>query len=46
MLDRREFLQVTAATAVLTSAPGALSQTAVRQTITEQDLLKFDALGK
>ena len=46
MLDRREFLQVAAATAVLTGTPGALSRTAARQTITEQDLLKFDAFGQ
>lgn len=46
MLDRREFLQVAAATAVLTGAPGALSRAAARQTITQDELLKFDAVGQ
>mgnify|MGYP002632461385 CR=1 FL=1 len=46
MLDRREFLQVAAATAVLTGAPGALSRVAAKQAITQDDLLKFDAVGQ
>ncbi|MBT6093909.1 MAG: thiosulfohydrolase SoxB [Rhodospirillaceae bacterium] len=46
MLDRREFLQVAAATAVLTGAPGALSSAAARQTITQDQLLKFDPVGQ
>ena len=46
MLDRREFLQVAAATAVLTGAPGALSSAAARQTITQDELLKFDSVGQ
>ncbi len=45
-MDRREFLQVAAATAVLTGAPGALSSAAARQTITQDELLKFDSLGQ
>lgn len=46
MLDRREFLQVAAATAVMTGTPGAISSAAARQTITQKDLLKFDSVGK
>jgi len=46
MLDRREFLQVAAATAVLTGAPGALSRAAAQQTITQDELLKFDPVGQ
>ena len=46
MLDRRQFMQVAAATAVLTGAPGALGRAAARQQITEKDLLKFDAKGQ
>ena len=46
MLDRRQFMQVAAATAVLTGTPGKLSRAAARQTITQDDLLKFDAKGQ
>ncbi|MEK9752682.1 MAG: thiosulfohydrolase SoxB [Rhodospirillaceae bacterium] len=46
MLDRREFLQVAAATAVLTGTPGALSRAAAQQTITQDQLLKFSPVGQ
>ncbi len=46
MLDRREFFQVAAATAVLTGAPGLLQSAAARQTLTQKDLLKFDPVGQ
>lgn len=46
MLDRRQFMQVAAATAILTGTPGKLSRAAARQTITQDDLLKFDAKGQ
>ncbi len=46
MLDRREFFQVAAATAVMTGAPGLLQSAAARQTLTQKDLLKFEPLGQ
>jgi S-sulfosulfanyl-L-cysteine sulfohydrolase len=46
MLDRRQFMQVATATAILTGAPGNLSRAAARQSITQDDLLKFDAKGQ
>jgi sulfur-oxidizing protein SoxB len=46
VLDRREFLQVAAATAVLTGTPGALSRAAAQQTITQDQLLKFSPVGQ
>jgi sulfur-oxidizing protein SoxB len=46
VLDRREFLQVAAATAVLTGAPGALTRVAAQQTITQDQLLKFSPVGQ
>jgi len=46
MLDRRQFLQVAAATAVMTGAPGALSRAAAQQTITQDELLEFDPVGQ
>ncbi len=46
MLDRREFLQIAAATAVLTGTPGALSRAAAQQTITQDQLLKFSPVGQ
>ncbi|MCW9032770.1 MAG: thiosulfohydrolase SoxB [Rhodospirillales bacterium] len=46
MLDRRQFLQVAAATAVISGAPGMLSRAAARQTITQDDLLSFDSVGQ
>jgi len=46
MLDRRQFLQVAAATAAITGAPGLASRAMARQTITQKDLLKFDSIGQ
>jgi sulfur-oxidizing protein SoxB len=47
MLDRRQFLQVAAATAAITGASGGLLPRALaRQKISQQDLLKFDAVGQ
>ncbi len=46
MLSRRDFLQVAAATAVMTGAPGAFSSLAARQTLTQDDLLAFDSVGQ
>ena len=46
MLDRRQFLQVAAATAVITGLPGTLSRVAAAQTITQDSLLKFDSVGQ
>src|SRR5579872_5226462 len=46
MLSRRDFLQVTAATVALTGATGTLARAATRQTITQQELLRFDAVGQ
>jgi len=46
MLDRRQFLQVAAATAVLTGGSANLARAAARQQIAQDDLLKFDAKGQ
>ena len=47
MLDRRQFLQVAAATAAITGASGGLLPSALaRQKISQKDLLKFDAVGQ
>jgi len=46
VLDRRQFLQVAAATAAITGAPGLTSRALARQTITQKDLLKFDSVGQ
>ena len=46
MFSRRDFLQVTAAAAALTGAPGQLARAAARQAISQDDLLRFDALGQ
>ena len=46
MFTRRDFLQVAAATAVLTGAPDRLARAAAGQEITQQDLLRFDPLGQ
>jgi len=46
MFSRRDFLQVTAATAALTGVPGHLARAAARQTISQDDLLQFDSLGQ
>lgn len=45
-LDRRQFLQVVAATAALTGATGGLSRAAAHQTITQDGLLEFDPVGQ
>ncbi|MBI3451432.1 MAG: thiosulfohydrolase SoxB [Rhodospirillales bacterium] len=46
MLTRRDFLQVAAATAVLTGASGSLSRLAAQQRLTQADLLRFQPLGQ
>ena len=46
MLDRRQFLQVAAAAAVISGTPGGLSRASARQTITQDDLLSFDPVGQ
>ena len=44
MLTRRDFLQVAAATAVMTGAPGNLSSASRK--LTQDQLLEFDSLGQ
>ena len=47
MLDRRQFLQVAAATAAITGVSGGLLPGALaRQKITQKDLLKFEPVGQ
>ena len=46
MLDRRQFLQVTAAAAAMSAMPGGITRAAAKQTITQDELLKFDSLGQ
>ncbi|NQV82542.1 MAG: thiosulfohydrolase SoxB [Rhodospirillales bacterium] len=47
MLDRRQFLQVAAATAAITGVSGGLLPGALaRQKITQKDLLKFNSVGQ
>ena len=47
MLDRRQFLQVAAATTAIAGSSGKLSSNALaRQKITQNDLLKFDTVGQ
>lgn len=46
MLTRRDFVQVTAATAAMIGSPGGLVRAAARQSITQDDLLKFDSVGQ
>ena len=47
MLDRRQFLQVAAATTAIAGSSGKLLPSALaRQKITQKDLLKFDAVGQ
>ncbi|NQW01015.1 MAG: twin-arginine translocation signal domain-containing protein, partial [Rhodospirillales bacterium] len=46
MMDRRQFLQVAAATAALTGAPGTFTRVAAKQTLTQNDLLSFKAKGQ
>ena len=45
MLDRRQFLQITAATSALLGA-SAIRPAAAQQKISQDDLLKFDAKGQ
>ncbi|MEE8351466.1 MAG: thiosulfohydrolase SoxB [Rhodospirillales bacterium] len=46
MLDRRQFLQVAAATAALTGSSGLAARALARQTITQKELLDFDSVGQ
>jgi len=46
LLDRRQFLQVAAATAALTAAGGNMSRAAAKQNITQKDLLAFEPKGQ
>jgi sulfur-oxidizing protein SoxB len=46
VLDRRQFLQVTAAAAAMSAMPGGITHAAAKQTITQDELLKFDSLGQ
>ena len=46
MFSRREFLQLSAVTAAITGYSGNLTRLAARQTLTQDDLLKFDAKGQ
>ncbi len=46
MLSRRDFLQVTAATTALTGLSGNLTRAAAQQAVSQDDLLRFDALGQ
>jgi sulfur-oxidizing protein SoxB len=47
LLDRRQFLQIAAATAAITGASGGLLPGALaRQNITQKDLLNFDSVGQ
>ena len=46
MFSRRDFLQVAAATSILTGGAGGLARAAARQSLTQQDLLGFDPLGQ
>lgn len=45
MITRREILQVGAATAALVAGGGAFTRALAQQQLTENELLKFDALG-
>ncbi len=45
MITRREMLQVGAATAALTAGGGGLTRAFAQQRLTQNELLKFDALG-
>ncbi len=45
MITRREMLQVSAATAALVAGSGGLSRAFAQQTLTQDDLTRFDALG-
>ena len=46
MLSRREFLSVAAATAALVGTDGRLARLAAQQTLSQNDLLKFEAKGQ
>jgi len=46
LLDRRQFLQVAAATAALTAAGGNISRAAAKQSISQKDLLAFEPKGQ
>lgn len=46
MFTRRDFLQYSAVAAAVTGFGGNLSKVAAQQSITQQDLLKFDSRGK
>ena len=46
MLTRRDFMQVTAATAAMFSSVGSIGAAASDQTITQEQLLQFDSVGQ
>jgi S-sulfosulfanyl-L-cysteine sulfohydrolase len=46
MMDRRQFFQVAAATAALTGASSGYSSVAAKQSLSQKDLLKFNAKGQ
>ncbi|MDH5189325.1 MAG: twin-arginine translocation signal domain-containing protein, partial [Rhodospirillaceae bacterium] len=46
MLTRRDFLQVTAATAALIGSGAGIARAAAGQTITQEKLLEFDSVGQ
>ena len=46
MLTRRDFMQVTAATAAMFSSAGSIGAAAADQKITQEQLLKFDSVGQ
>ncbi|KAA5606654.1 thiosulfohydrolase SoxB [Roseospira marina] len=46
MFTRRDFLRTTAATAILMGSPLALRRAAAQQTLSQDDLLRFDPLGQ
>jgi len=46
VLDRRQFLQVAAATAVITASGGNMSRAVARQKLTQDDLLAFEPKGQ
>ena len=46
MMDRRQFFQVAAATAALTGASSSYSSVAAKQSLSQKDLLKFNAKGQ
>jgi sulfur-oxidizing protein SoxB len=46
MFTRRDFLRTTAATAILMGGPMALQRAAAAQSLTQDDLLRFDPLGQ